>query len=240
MPVTSDKPAPYAPASTILDVINRYRSKGLPAPITRDVLVRAGIAETLTPRVLQSLETFDLIDADGKPTHTFDAIRKAPEAEYKQRVAEWLNAAYADALNFVDPAMATEVQVRDAFRGYVPIGQQDRMVSLFMGLYAHAGVRPEKPERPAQGRLQPTRRIVNPLPRQAARAAIERKDAALTISSHGIPQPLLGLLSRLPSERGWTQADRDKFISTFSTVLDFCFPIVTPKDLRDEHDEGLA
>jgi len=53
----------------------------------------------------------------------------------------------------------------------------------------------------------------------------------------GIPEPLTGLLARLPSELGWTQADRDKFLKTFGTVLDFCFPIVT-KDTLDAAAEG--
>ena len=240
MAVTSDKPAPYAPTSAITDIINRYRSKGLPSPISKDVLGRIGVAESLIPRVLQALETLDLIDSDGKPTQTFESIRKATEPEYKQRLTDWLNTAYADALHYVDPTSGDEVKVRDAFRGYVPTGQQARMVSLFMGLYAFAGVGPEKSTQPRQPRSPQIRRATNPSPRSAARAAIERKAAALTINSNGIPQPLLGLLSRLPSERGWTQADRDKFISTFGTVLDFCFPIVSQEDLHTEQDEDAA
>jgi hypothetical protein len=42
-----------------------------------------------------------------------------------------------------------------------------------------------------------------------------------------VPAPLAGLLSTLPPEGGgWTQNQRDKFVATFGTVLDFCFPIV--------------
>jgi Family of unknown function (DUF5343) len=74
----------------------------------------------------------------------FEGLRLVPEAEYKARMGEWLTAAYADALKFVDPATATETQVRDAFRGYKPVGQQDRMVSLFLGLFEAAGIAPER------------------------------------------------------------------------------------------------
>jgi hypothetical protein len=150
MPVTSDKPAPYAPVSSIMDLIERYRSRGLPSPVTADVLLRAGISQSLVSRTLYALQILDLIDEQGAPTKTFEGIRLAPEAEYKQRLSEWLQAAYADVLKFVDPAVDDEIKVRDAFRSYQPVGQQSRMISLFLSLLAAAGMAAEK--RGAQSR----------------------------------------------------------------------------------------
>jgi hypothetical protein len=228
MAVTSDKPAPYAPTSTVLEVINRYRERGLPTPINKDVLTRAGIAETLIPRVLQALQVLDLIDGEGQPTQTFEGIRKAPQGEYQQRLIEWLNAAYADALNFVDPAAADETAVRDAFRNYQPIGQQARMVSLFMGLYAAAGIgagtgekasatpRPQRPQRAVPPR--PAR----PVASQQSRTPNQRRTFNETPN---LPEPISGMLARLPAN-GWAQGERDKFIAAFTAVLDFCVPIV--------------
>lgn len=242
MAVTADKPAPYAPSSTMLEIIKRHRDRGLPLPVNKETLVRGGVAETIIPRVLQTLQTLDLIDDAGQPTPTFEGIRKAPEADYKNRMAEWLNSAYADALQFVDPATADETKVRDAFRNYTPTGQQARMVSLFMALYAAAGVGPERTVQ----QPRPNTRIA---PRQTvSRGAVSRSGtgshsgsrsgAGSRSSSHvvpitpsSIPEPLTGLLARLPSERGWTKGERDKFFHTFGTVLDFCFPIVTQKEL---------
>lgn len=145
MPVTANAPAPYAPASAITDIVSRHRSRGLPSPITMEVLSRAGITDSLVSRTLQALKTLDLIDQDEKPTPTLEALRLVPEADYRERLGEWLNNAYADVLKFVDPATADETALRDAFRSYTPIGQRDRMVSLFIGLYAAAGIGPEKP-----------------------------------------------------------------------------------------------
>jgi hypothetical protein len=144
MPVTSDKPAPYAPSSSIIDLIERYRNRGLPSPVTLDVLLRAGVSQSLVSRTLYGLQVLDLIDEQGAPTKTFEGIRLAPEAEYKQRLSEWLQSAYADVLKFVDPAVDDETKVRDAFRSYQPIGQQSRMVSLFLGLLTAAGMSAEK------------------------------------------------------------------------------------------------
>lgn len=144
MPVTSDKPAPYAPSSSIVDLIERYRNRGLPSPVTADVLLRAGIPQSLVSRTLYALQVLDLIDEQGAPTKTFEGIRLAPEAEYKQRLSEWLQSAYADVLKFVDPAVDDEIKVRDAFRSYQPVGQQSRMISLFLGLLGAAGMSVEK------------------------------------------------------------------------------------------------
>lgn len=247
MAVTADKPAPYAPASTMLEIIKRHRDRGLPVPVNKETLVRGGVAETIIPRVLQALQTLDLIDDAGQPTPTFEGIRKAPEAEYKNRMAEWLNAAYADALQFVDPATADETKVRDAFRNYTPTGQQARMVSLFIQLYAAAGVGPERA-------LQQPRPHTRTAPRPAASRPASRSGAGSQSGSRSgagsrssshipaapnshIPEPLTGLLARLPSERGWTQGDRDKFLKTFGTVLDFCFPIVSADTLAEAEEE---
>lgn len=148
MSVTSSEPAPYAPAKAVLELIARFRNRGLPTPISLEVLGRAGITDSLIPRTFQALKVLDLIGEDGMPTPTFDGLRLAPEPDYKTRTAEWLNNAYADVLRFIDPANADETQIRDAFRNYKPVGQQDRMVTLFVGLYAAAGIGPEKAAKP--------------------------------------------------------------------------------------------
>lgn len=228
MPVTADRPAPYAPTSAILTLIERHRNRGLPSPINADVLARAGISDSLVPRTLQSLQTLDLVDEEGRPTQILEAIRLAPQAEYQRRLADWLTATYADALTFIDPATADETAIRDAFRSYKPTGMQSRMVSLFSGLFAAAGIAPEKP-RQRQPARQPAAR-----PPQKRTAAPPRRDApqkpasievAQTAGS-GLPPALAGLLASLPpEEHGWTREQRDRFVATFSAVLDFCFPL---------------
>lgn len=228
MPVTQDGPAPYAPPKAILDLVLRHRNKGLPSPVDADVLARSGIPDSLIPRTLQSLKILDLLNDDGSISEALERIRLATEAEYQPRLAEWLNAAYADALAYIDPATADEVDIRDAFRKYNPTGQQTRMVTLFMGLFTAAGVMPDR-ERPAKKVV--ARRL---LPRPAP-ANRERKQASgpfkaelpLYTPQGGIPPALAGLLADLPANgAGWTKEKRDAFKATFSVVLDYCIPIV--------------
>lgn len=225
MTVTADKPAPYAPTSAVLGILERHRTKGLPSPVDADVLARAGISMSLIPRTLQALHVLDLLTDEGTPSKTLEGMRLAPEAEYKQRLTEWLNAAYADALQFVDPATADEVNVLDAFRGYKPIGQQSRMVTLFLGLYTAAGVTPERQRQPA--RKPAGGSPAKPKSAQVATSSrlhdATRNNVQPTIQ-HGLPPAIGGLLASLPKDgEGWTQSRRDKFMATFGAVIDFCF-----------------
>ncbi len=242
MPVTADQPAPYAPASALLTLIDRHRNKGLPSPIDGDVLARAGVSPSLIARTLQALGTLDLITEDGKPSQVLEGLRLAPESEYKQRMGEWLNSAYADAIQFVDPATADETQLRDAFRSYKPVGQQTRMVSLFSGLFAAAGVGPERQKVPVARKAAVVRKPLAPAPRGAVHLSGHigtRRTPPPAGQNTGLPPALSGLLASLPQDGGgWTKTDRDRFVATFGAVLDFCYPVVAAGKQKQVLPEG--
>lgn len=189
MPVTSDAPAPYAPASAVLDIVARHRAKGLPSPINSEVLGRAGVSKSLIPRTLYALQALDLIDDKGNPTDTLESLRLAPEAEYKQHLGQWVTGAYADVLQFIDPEKADEVAIRDAFRSYNPVAQQPRMVTLFVGLFAAAGVRPDKFQKQRQPRKRRTESNVpsGPTPSVAKKIHREARDESPSDGGHHKP-----------------------------------------------------
>jgi hypothetical protein len=237
MAVTADKPVPYAPASAILEVVDRFRNRGLQSPISAEVLGRIGVSESLIPRTLQALRTLDLIDDEGKPTATLDGLRLAPEAEFKKHLAAWLKSAYAPVFSFVDPAVDGETRIRDAFRGYNPAAQQPRMITLFIGLCAAAGLIAEKAiptprnhaPRSAAAAPRPASRTPTTSARNAAPAQPSKRTTA-SLNAYGLPPAIAGLVESLPSpEQGWTAAERDKFLATFKAVLDYSIPVVTRK-----------
>ena len=244
MAVTTQNPAPYAPTSAILEIIKRYRDRGLPTPINAEVLGRAGIASSLISRTLQALETLDLIDDKGLAKPTLEGLRRAAEGEFKQRLAEWLNGAYADVLNFVDPATADTTAIRDAFRSYNPVGQQSRMVTLFEGLYAAAGIGPNADKkqpisRPATRSAQPhqgrPRSTTTPVALEGG-SANNRKNTFLHAGE--VPPPLAGLLASVPFARGgWTKEERERFVTTFAAVLDYCLPVVEASEQPTKEEE---
>lgn len=230
MPVTTESPAPYAPASAITALIDKHRNRGLQSPVNGDVLARSGISESLIPRTLQAMQTLDLIAADGSPTPILEGLRLAPEAEFKARLAEWLNAAYADALAYVDPAKDDEVRIRDAFRSYSPVGQQGRMVTLFTGLFAAAGIAPEKvksaPRKPL--RTATATKTADTRPKASMSKPFRHAGSvgANLPTPSSLPPALSGLMASLPATgQSWSKQERDRFLQTFGAVLDFCFPV---------------
>jgi hypothetical protein len=229
VPVTVDRPAPYAPASAIMTLIERHRNKGLPSPVDSDVLARAGISTSLIPRTLQALQTLDLIEEDGRPTAILEGLRLAAEGDYPKKLSDWLKGAYADALIYVDPATDDETRVRDAFRSYNPVGQQARMVTLFMGLFAAAGIAPEKPKAPSRKPPRASQAPKVPTTKNRPTTSLNTVQSATPLrqTAHGeLPPALQGLLASLPRYgQSWSKRDRDRFVHTFGAVLDFCFPV---------------
>lgn len=225
----TEQSAPYAPSSVMLMLLDRNREKGLPNPITTDVLQRLGVSDSLVQRTLQALKALDLIGDDGKHTGTLDVLRRAPEAEYQPALAEWLKAAYEHTLDVVDPATATDVQIRDAFRRYNPVSLQPRMIRLFTSLFEAAGVRAPSESKPAP--KKPTAGTVARAAPRAPRPALRSMQPLAPRAPQGHVAPtgmhpaLAGLISSLPPpEVGWTQEERDRFLTAFGVVLDFAYP----------------
>ncbi len=145
-----DGPAPYGPATTVVAVIEQYRQRGLPQPLTLDGLGRVGVSESLRPRVLATLKQLGLIDTDGMVTDDFEALRRAATPEFKPLLVDFIRSVYGEVFTVVDPAGATYQQVHDAFRQFTPVGQIDRMVALFLGLLEYAEYSDDLPSaRPA-------------------------------------------------------------------------------------------
>lgn len=190
-------------------------------------MARVGISDSLMSRTLQAIQVLDLVDEEGQPTSTLEGLRLAPETEWKKRLEEWLRSAYAEIFQYVDPADNDAVAIRDAFRGYKPVGQQPRMASLFIGLCGEAGLIPPKTNS-EQGRAVYARvRRSTVADRPGSQQRRSRKGSSeATNTTRVMPAPLAGLMESLPSEdEGWTQNRRDLFVQTFQSVLDFCILI---------------
>lgn len=147
MAISLDGTAPYAPTSAIVEVINRHRNGILQSPVTLQTLERLGVSESIRPRTLQALKLLDLTDEDGNLTPEFQGLRKVPTPEFLPSLATMLRATYAEVFAIVDPSNATFQQVHDAFRGFSPAGQIDRMVWLFLGLLEFTQQWPNLPSR---------------------------------------------------------------------------------------------
>jgi hypothetical protein len=199
-------------------------------PITADVLTRAGIPDSLLNRVRQSLRALDLVDTEGNPTEVLTRLAESPEDELQAGLGDWLHATYAEVFQFVNPASDDEIKIRDAFRTYEPRGQQDRMVTLFLGLCDAAGIRTRESTvaapRPRAIQRQPSARRDAP---ERTRRVLHKTDAAT-------PEPIVALLTKLPASGRWSKSRRDAFVKTFEAVLDFCYEVSSDVE-KGEGDE---
>jgi Family of unknown function (DUF5343) len=245
MPLQAGETAPYAPPKTVIDVITRYRDRGLAKPFTQEVLARAGVSGTLTARVLQSLKLLDLVDDSGYPSEPLEDLARASQEEFKERFAAMIRAIYADVFAFADPSTDDPDRIRDAFRSYNPRGQQERMVTLFLGLCEFAGIVSEVPKRPVGPRRSEPRATRASTSRNAGSggAATTRKrrsSPALDFArpSDRMPQMILALLAELPEAGGQlTDADRARFKTMFGTLLDYYYPVQAMVDSTQPTEE---
>jgi hypothetical protein len=237
MPLIANGPAPYAPPSTVLDLTAKFRDRGLRTPFTPEVLTLAGVSDGLINRTLQTLKLLELIDESGNPTPPLEGLRRAPQAEFKQRLEAIVRDVYSQVFQFVDPAKDDTARITDAFRAFDPPGQRARMVTLFIGLCEAAGIIEEgkKPTvnagRQRAAASQATRRSTpNPLRRDPNMPLGERAGSfgrnLRALDGDLVPAAVTGLIQSIPFN-GWTEERRKAFLKTFEAVLDFTVPIVS-------------
>lgn len=237
MSVQPNGPAPYAPPQAVLSVINRYRDHGLREPFDTEVLIMAGVSESLAPRTLQAFKLLELVDEGGHPTEALRQLAHARSDEYQERLGEIIRGAYADVFAFADPASDDIRRIEDAFRGYTPRGQRNRMVTLFLGLCQEAGIVQTPPRRQAVESANPQVRSAKQ-PKAVAKKA--PKTNAADVVTGDIPRPLAALLGELPVPGvPWTKERRDTFLLTFGALLDFLYPVRPDVVPFVEDDKGL-
>jgi hypothetical protein len=237
VPLRSGGPAPYAPPQTVLTLIRTYRSRGLQTPFSPDVLQRAGVPGTLTTRVTQALKLLDLIDESNNPTTEFEALRRAGDAEFPERLAALIRSAYAEVFKFVDPAQDGEQRVRDAFRAFEPLGQLTRMVTLFLALCEAAGIVAEDGRQSAPKKRSTVQRATRneakrtPDIQNSPKGNPHARRAGLT-DDPAASSALLGLIRDLPwPSIGWTKDRRDKWMKAIESAVDYAIPVRTPEEI---------
>ena len=240
MALQPDGPAPYTTAQAAVISLESWRERGLGVPITPDVLLRAGVSESLGNRTLMSLKQLGLIDEDGRPSQQMEELRLARgHDEYQLVLRQWLQGVYADVLQYADPSVDASDRVAEAFRTYVPKGQRRGMAALLIGLWKYAGL-----PTPAESSSAPLRttaarpgRVAGPL--RAQRQPPSQGRAGEESAADDLPPGLVGLLRQIPRDgTAWTAEKREGFLNAFTAVLDYSVPVGDPNPWPPLGDSG--
>ena len=136
----TDNYMPYAPVKSVLQVIKRYHERGLPEPLTADVLQQVGVSTSLYSPVFRALLFLGLVDDSGMKTAKFENIRRSASNDFAATLADIVRQAYSPIFLIADPSQDDLTAISDAFRRYDPANQRDRMVRLFIGLCEEAEI----------------------------------------------------------------------------------------------------
>lgn len=150
MPLEAQGPAPYAPGHCVMAFINHIRDMGIPSvDIDEDYIARIpDIGDSYVRRTMRALEILDLVDpSTHTATPTLEKIQLEASDQLPATLAEWFNSVYAEVVRFVSPKDDIE-KITDQFRRYMPTGQKDRMVQLFLSLAEAAELIEKIPRRP--------------------------------------------------------------------------------------------
>jgi hypothetical protein len=245
MPLQHDGPAPYGPAAPVIEVVERFRNRGLQTPFTTEVLAKAGVTDSLVGRTLQTMKLLDLVEEDGNPSPALRDYAKAPEDEAKTRFAEMVRGTYAPIFSFADPATDPPARIRDAFRSYEPRGQQDRMVTLFLSLCEYAGIISEVPKRtpgPKPARAGQTKPRATKPPQGRAGSKREPEHGSGGRGEAQVPDQLPDAVKGIVRELTvigptWDKARRDAFMKVWEAVVDFSYPAREPEEFTPEDME---
>ena len=132
--------APYAPPTSVVSILRRYRERGLPQQLTVEAVQDMGINKVDAYRTLAALQHLGFLDEENHPQPIFHQLRTFTDDEYRAALAERLRRAYPLIFERFELGSDPEERIRDHFRLYDPPSQTPRQYALFRGLAIEAGL----------------------------------------------------------------------------------------------------
>lgn len=225
---TKERTAPYAPATTFIQLLHRLRSRNVPDRIDADYLDAAGIPTSLVSRAAFALRYLSLVEGES-PSQALRDLASSTDEEYRSILDRLVRDAYADIFVAVDPAEDPPDRISNMFKKYTPASQRERMANFFVAMCREAGMEVAEGPRPRSGATANSKAAK---PRQSRSSA--SRDSQSSPAKRAEPMdtrptelpPALELLVRslpvegtpMPKER------RQQWIAMAEATLKFVYP----------------
>jgi hypothetical protein len=152
-------------------------------------------------------------------------MSRAKTEEFPGVLAEIVQAAYLPVFTIVSPATDSDTAILDAFRGFEPKNQRDKMISLFRGLCIRAGIIAASAAKPKGG--APKRAVggaLAPKPRTVKREPVVEEERLADGSGDdggAVDIRLItAIIQQLPRERRWTAGRRERWLAAITSAVD--------------------
>lgn len=222
---------PYAPATSVIQVIKRYHERGLPEPLNVEVLQQVGIPASMFSPTFRTLLFLGLVDQAGMKTTRFENIRRSASDEYPMTLASIVKDAYSDIFTIADPSADDLTAITDAFRRYDPANQRDKMVRLFIGLCEEAEI-----IQPGTHQTKTVRkpRAPSPQSRTPKTTTLPGTEPVLPVVDEALDldyRLVSSIVQQLPRNGQWTLEKRQRWLDAMTSAIDL---------LIDVHDEQAS
>ncbi len=243
---------PYAPPSSVITVLRQLRNAALPDILDNQSIERIGVSKGNAGRTVAAMKYIGVIDGEGKKTEIQDRLARASTEEYPNVLAEVLRNAYSKVFKRVDPAEASDIQLRDAFRGFDPAKQRGRMVSLFIGLCQEANIIAGEPTVVQRRTTTTSSRTKNnsngkpknenrngeaqqtELPAFSGTPSGEQPSNLMRFNIDGRYKRLIFLHEDLPKDGKWTAEERENWIGLYTFYLDYLVKVVEEDEINSQ------
>jgi hypothetical protein len=215
----------YAAVINMQKMLEAHRAGKLSRQVTVEKLIELGIAPGDAARVKNALIDLTFVDKDGYQTPLFASLVTASEEEYREILANVLRHVYAEVFDQINPATATQEQLKKAFSVYAFPKLHRKMVALFKELAQQAGLltkdtevseMPDTSQEPMHLAFQEppvidSSHTVEGVTHMTEHPSMpQTNDTILTPNFAKVDEvgELLTSLFQLPKSPGWTEGDR--------------------------------
>jgi hypothetical protein len=200
-----------------------------PVPLRVDRQLLSYTAGGTAGLLLHAFRSLELIHSDGSPAEEMVALGKAYLADLKDNepLRRVLRRAYPTVFE-LDLTRATASQLSERLKEFGLNGDTIRKgAAFFLAAAEDAGIEYSKhlkvKRAPGARRAIPKPTNDRPSPKDAGTAFETGRSPGAVAPAY--PPALVGILGLLPAKGSWDQATRDRFVATFTGVLDLCYSI---------------